>query len=68
MTITMNPNNGPWLDKSCVYQSNIVTMVLHILWYVYVQHLNLNFYYYYYFVWIIIETWLLLVALVVTSG
>jgi hypothetical protein len=37
----MKPNNGPRLDKSCVYQSNIVTVVLHLLLYVYVHHINL---------------------------
>jgi hypothetical protein len=41
--ITMKTNNGPWLDESCVYQSDIVTMVLRISWYVYVHYLNLYF-------------------------
>jgi hypothetical protein len=66
MTITMKPNNGPWLDKSSVYQSDVVTMVLYISRYVYVHHLNL--YFFYYFVWIIIGTCLFLVDLVVTVG
>jgi hypothetical protein len=31
----------PRLDKSCVYQNDIVIVVLHISRYVYVHHLNL---------------------------
>jgi hypothetical protein len=66
MMITMKPNDGPQLDKICVYESDIVTVVLHISPYVYVYHLNL--YFFYYFVWIIIGTCLFLVGLVVTAG
>jgi hypothetical protein len=62
----MKPNNGPRLDKSCVYQSKIVTVILHLSWYVYVHHLNL--YIFYYFVWIIIGTLLFLIGLVVTAS
>jgi hypothetical protein len=41
--ITMKTNNGPQLDKSRVYQNDIVTVVLLISRYVYVHHSNLYF-------------------------
>jgi hypothetical protein len=41
--ITMKTNNGPSLDESHVYQSDIVIVVLCISRYIYVHHLNLYF-------------------------